>query len=180
MVRKSRVSYKLAQALFRVLRLIPGSTRESPSNLARVFALRMMARRVGVNCIVMPGCLINAPANLSLGDSAGIGFRSIINCDADVSIGGRVMMGSDVIIYTSNHIWDPVGRTYAGQGLDLAPVSIGEDAWIGSRAIILPGVSIGRGVTVAAGAVVTRDVPDYAVVGGVPARVIKIKSIENG
>jgi len=87
-------------------------------------------------------------------------------------------MGTDVIIYTSNHIWSPEKRTYAGQGLELKPVEIGDDTWIGSRAIILAGVRIGRGATIAAGAVVNKNVPDYAVVGGVPAKIIKIKEIK--
>jgi acetyltransferase-like isoleucine patch superfamily enzyme len=112
---------------------------------------------------------------LVLGDRTGIGAGNIFGCQGGITIGSRVMIGTDVIIYTTNHVWSVEAGTYADQGLTCMPVSIGDDAWIGSRAIILAGVSIGRGVTVGAGAVVTRSVPDYAVAIGVPARVIKFK-----
>ena len=58
----------------------------------------------------------------------------------------------------------------------IKPVIIGDDVWIGGRVIILPGVTIGNGAIVGAGAVVTRDVPEYAIVGGVPAKVIKMRT----
>ena len=61
------------------------------------------------------------------------------------------------------------------QGGTVVQVTIGDDVWIGTRAIILPGVTIGNGVIIGAGAVVTKDVPDYAIVGGVPARVIRFR-----
>lgn len=61
------------------------------------------------------------------------------------------------------------------QGSVVKEVSIGNDVWIGMRSIIMPGVTIGNGVVIGAGAVVTKDVPDYAVVGGVPARIIKFR-----
>lgn len=87
------------------------------------------------------------------------------------------MMGPDVIIYTSNHEtsrWDIPMR---GQGATpKEKVTIGDDVWIGARVIILPGVTIGKGVILAAGAVVTKDIPDYAVVGGIPGKIIKFRN----
>ena len=68
-----------------------------------------------------------------------------------------------------NHDMDPARR----QDLEPAPIRLGDDVWIGANATVLPGVAIGDGAVVAAGAVVTRDVPPMTVVGGVPARVIK-------
>ena len=61
------------------------------------------------------------------------------------------------------------------QGMRVSEVIIGNDVWIGMRVIIMPGIKVGNGVVIGAGAVVTKDVPDYAVVGGVPARIIKFR-----
>jgi maltose O-acetyltransferase len=91
-----------------------------------------------------------------------------------VTIGEDVMMGPDVAIYALNHAFDDLTRPMLVQGHDSAdPVKVGDDVWIGARAIILPGVEIGKGCIVGAGAVVTRSVPDYSVVAGNPAVVIR-------
>ena len=93
----------------------------------------------------------------------------------EVYIGDNVMIGPGTLITTVGHPLSPMGRR---KHLGIAkPVHIGNDVWIGGNVTILPGVTIGNNVVVAAGAVVTKDVPDNCVVGGVPAR--KIKDIEN-
>lgn len=90
---------------------------------------------------------------------------------AKVTIGDHVMIGPNVDIYTVNHPLDKEGRRrYHATAL---PVTIGNDVWIGGKATILPGMTIGDNVVVAAGAVVTKDVPANTIVAGVPARVIK-------
>lgn len=85
-------------------------------------------------------------------------------------------MGPDVRIITINHKTERTDIPMKGQGV-LSPqkVTICDDVWIGARVIILPGVTIGKGSIIGAGAVVTKDVPEYAVMGGVPARVIKFR-----
>ena len=94
-----------------------------------------------------------------------------------VMIGKDVMMASEVIILTANHTFDRLDIPMRLQGArDVKPVRIGDDVWIGMRSIILPGVQIGRGAVIGAGAVVTKDVPEYAVVGGNPAKVIKFRN----
>jgi maltose O-acetyltransferase len=89
------------------------------------------------------------------------------------------MMGPDVIILTSTHEISrtdiPMREQGGGTGKEDRTVVIGDDVWIGTRVIILPGVKIGSGAVIAAGAVVSRNVPDFAIVGGVPARVIKMR-----
>ena len=93
----------------------------------------------------------------------------------EVWIGDHVMIGPNTLITTVGHPLSPMKRrNYTGIA---KPVRIGNDVWIGGNVTILPGVTIGNNVVVAAGAVVTKDVPDNCVVGGVPARVIK--AIEN-
>ncbi len=101
-----------------------------------------------------------------------LGQDSIIGSTAEVEIGNDVMMGPEVLIYTSNHGMEQ-GIPMRLQPLQSAPVRIGNDVWIGARCILLPGVTVHDGAVVAAGAVVTRDVPEDAIVGGVPARVLK-------
>jgi len=110
--------------------------------------------------------------DLSIGDNSGIG----IDCEVygPVSIGSDVMMAPEVIIYTSSHVHDRTDIPMWKQEFTKArPVKIGNDVWIGRRAIIMPGVSIGNGVIVGAGAVVTKDIPDFCVAGGVPAQILK-------
>lgn len=85
------------------------------------------------------------------------------------------MMGPDVVILTHTHNIDRIDIPMEQQGSRIAKVSIGNDVWIGMRSIIMPGVTIGNGVVIGAGAIVTNDVPDYAIVGGVPVRIIKFR-----
>jgi len=90
------------------------------------------------------------------------------------------MMGPDVMIYTQNHRFDRIDIPMIEQGnTEPKPVVIEDDVWIAARSIILPGVTIGKGAVIAAGAVVTKDVPPYTVVGGVPARKIKLRIEED-
>ncbi len=82
-------------------------------------------------------------------------------------------MGPKVTILTRKHIYNVIISMNMQSGCTVKAVEIADDVWIGTRALILPGVSIGKGAIIAAGAVVTKDVPDYAIVGGNPAKVIK-------
>ena len=110
--------------------------------------------------------------NISIGDNSGLGLRSYVR--GPLTIGKNVMMGPEVIILTNSHRFDSLEKPMIQQGsLPLKKVTISDDVWIGTRAIILPGVTIGKGVIVGAGAVVTKDVPDYAIVAGNPAKIIR-------
>lgn len=106
-----------------------------------------------------------------IGNNSGIG----VNCkiQRNVKIGNYVMMGEDVIIITNTHKFDDCNIPMAMQGFENLPVTIGDDVWIGSRVMILPGVKIGKGSIIGAGAVVSKDVPEYSIVGGVPAKLIR-------
>ena len=109
-----------------------------------------------------------------LGDNSGLGVHCLGR--GPLEIGSDVMMGPDVVILTSSHQFARTDIVMRKQGmLPLRKVKIGNDVWIGARVIILPGVTIGNGVIIGAGAVVTSDVPDYAIVGGVPAKVIRYR-----
>ncbi len=137
-----------------------------------------MFDRCGKDINIEKGADFGTGNGITLGDGSGLGINCLVR--GPLEIGKDVMMGPDVIIYTSNHEtsrWDIPMR---GQGATPSEkVTIGDDVWIGARVIILPGVTIGRGVILAAGAVVTKDIPDYAVAGGVPAKVIKFRNRNN-
>ncbi|MFD1465316.1 sugar O-acetyltransferase [Lapidilactobacillus mulanensis] len=111
--------------------------------------------------------------NIHVGEDFLSNYNLTILDIAPVNIGQHVMIGPNVDIYTVNHPMTAAGRRhYLAQA---TPVTIGNDVWIGGKVAIMPGVTIGNNVIVAAGAVVTKDVPDNTLVGGVPAR--KIKSL---
>lgn len=107
------------------------------------------------------------PAGITVGEDTIIGDHAVLDGRAALTIGSHVDIASQVMIYNSEH-----DIAAADFGPIEAPVAIGDYVFIGPRAIILPGVRVGHGAVVAAGAVVTKDVPARAIVGGVPAKVI--------
>ncbi len=121
--------------------------------------------------IIAPRLFIGGPpSNLTIGHGTGINLDCFFDCLAKVTLGRSVMVGMGVTIVTSDHPVGPDGRPQ-GQvvGRD---VVIGDRAWLGARSMILPGVTVGEGAVISAGAVVTRDCRPYAVYAGVPARLI--------
>ena len=113
-------------------------------------------------------------SKMEIGDRSGVGINAKMH--GKVVIGKDVMMGPDCIIYTKNHAFCDTTIPMNKQGFSAEkPVIIGDDVWIGGRVIILPGVHVGKGAIIGAGAVVTKDVPEYAVVGGNPAKILKYR-----
>ncbi|WP_139364908.1 maltose acetyltransferase domain-containing protein [Sutcliffiella halmapala] len=109
--------------------------------------------------------------NIHVGENFFANFDCVILDVCKVEIGENCMLAPGVHIYTATHPVDPIERN---KGPEYGkPVKIGNNVWLGGRAVISPGVTIGDNVVVAAGAVVTKDVPDNVIVGGNPARVIK-------
>jgi len=126
-------------------------------------------------CELQEGVGVFPPFTTDCGLNTHIGANVFINSgcrfqdQGGIYIGDRALIGHNAVIATLNHDMDPARRA----DLHPAPVHIGADAWLGSNVTVLPGVTIGDGAIVAAGAVVTKDVAPRTIVGGVPARVIR-------
>ncbi len=171
-----KISYALSYAAYYFFaRHLPGSFAPysmGSGRLRRFLAKRMFAR-CGENVTVEHGAFFGGGREIEIGNNSAIGLNARIS--GPLSIGDDVMMGPNVSIYTQNHETENIHKPMRLQTAPKQKVTIGNDCWIGANAIILPGVTVGNGVIIGAGAVVTRDVPDYAVVGGVPAKVIKLR-----
>ena len=116
-------------------------------------------------------CVNNAVGDVVIGDYTRIGIHNTII--GPVTIGNHVNLAQGITVTALNHNFEDKNKRIDEQGVSTKPVVIGDDVWIGANAVILPGVTIGKHAVVAAGAVVTTDVPENTVVGGVPAKVIK-------
>jgi maltose O-acetyltransferase len=140
----------------------------------RYFLCRHLFKECGEEVNVERGADFSFGRHLSIGSRSGLG----INCKArgPITIGKHVMMGPDVIILTRMHNFQDVSQPMKFQGSEVSPVVIEDDAWIGTRVIVLPGCKIGKGAIVGAGAVVTKDIPEYAIVGGNPAKLIRYRN----
>ncbi len=112
---------------------------------------------------------------LIIGNNVGIAQNCFIQVRGEVKIGNNVIFGPNVSIFSENHNFSNPDLPVNVQGETRKGVSIEDGVWIGTRAIILDGVHIGKNSIVAAGSVVTKDVPQYAIVGGVPAKIIKMR-----
>ncbi len=116
-------------------------------------------------------CINNAVGDVTIGDHTRIGIHCTVI--GPVCLGSHVNLAQGITVTALNHNFSIANQRIDEQGISTQPVVISDDVWIGANAVILPGVTIGRHAVIAAGAVVTKDVPDYTVVGGVPAKVIK-------
>lgn len=125
--------------------------------------------------MVKRGAYFGNGSEIRIGDRSQLGEGARIA--NDTVLGSDVMMGIEVLVLsTVHHVPDRPGIAL-GAGYDATrPVMLNDECWIGARAIILPGVVIGRGAIVGAGAIVTKDVPDWTVVGGSPARIIRMRT----
>jgi galactoside O-acetyltransferase len=130
---------------------------------------------VGNNIYIVDGSVIRArDGRLKIGNNFAMNGNSriVADCDGKITIGNSVMVGPNVIIRASNHKSENAAVDIWLQGQTGGTIIIGDDVWIAANVVILPEVRIGSHSIIAAGAVVTKDVPEYSVVAGVPARVI--------
>lgn len=138
----------------------------------RAYNASKFLKHVGKDVNIEKGAKITS--SMEIGDRSGVGINAMIG--GKVIIGNDVMMGPECIIYTSNHAFDNTDIPMIQQGhTKEEPVTIGDDVWIGGRVIILPGVHIGNGAIIGAGSVVTKNVPDFAIAAGNPAKIIRYR-----
>lgn len=142
---------------------------KSATNLRYMFAKNIVSE-IGPEAYIEKGAQLEHGVILKNNAIVGINCR----VRSGTTIEEHTMMGPDCVFYTQNHKYSKENGSAFGMGAtDIEPVLVKSFAWIGTRCIILPGVTIGKGSIVGAGSVVTKDVPDYHLVAGNPARVIK-------
>lgn len=144
----------------------------------RKFFAKRIFKKAGKNFKVHAGVDFGSGVNVEIGENSSLNKKAWIG--NDTIIGNEVMMGPEVTILSASHNFEDLTIPMTHQGAPARrPVIIGNDVWIGTRSVILPGVTIGSHAIVAAGSIVTKNVPDWAIVGGNPAKVIKYrKSVE--
>lgn len=138
---------------------------------ARAAMLAKMLGRVAKDAYIEPPVYFDYGSNMSIGER----FYSNYNCTfldcALITIGDRVLLGPNVNLITATHDVDVQSRRDHVEFA--APITVGDDCWLGSGVQVMPGVTIGKGCTIGANSVVTRDIPAYSVAVGAPAKVIK-------
>lgn len=135
---------------------------------------RWIFQRAGRNVDIADSVMFSGYKSISGGDNFGFGKGCRVYAGGGITIGSHVMIAPYVTLITSNHRYT-TQRIAEDSYDEFKPIVIRDDVWIGERAMILPGVTIGRGAIVGAGAVVSRNVPEFAVVVGNPAQVVKYR-----
>ena len=141
-----------------------------PSRHLRNFFIRKMGVHCSSNVMFYPGFCIRNPKGLIIEDGVSIGPKCLLDARKGLVIHKNAVIAYEAIIWSLNHDYNDVN--FCGKGI---VTEIGAYAWICSRSIIMPGVKIGEGAIVASGAVVTKDVSPYSIVGGVPAKIIGMR-----
>lgn len=136
----------------------------------RAFPIKMIVKEGGENLALGPYVNIYNPSRLTLGKHVYIGFSTYIG-DGDITLEDEVVIGPHCSITAGNHLFKNGSVRFGGY--EYKPIRIGKGSWLGANVCVLAGVTIGQGSLIAAGSVVTKDVPPYSIMGGVPAKLIK-------
>lgn len=161
------VSYEL------VMRILFALPRYRLLNNLKSLFLRCLKAKVGQRVVYYPGVWITPARNLTIGNDVDLALDVLITTSGGVFIGDRTLVGYRTQIISGNHIIPDYKARIFNSGHEYKSVHISEDVWIGANCIIMPGVTIGVGAVIAGGSVVTKDVPNYSIVAGVPAKIIK-------
>lgn len=145
-----------------------------PFHIIRKFIFQASGMEIGKGSVIHMGCKFFNPKGIKIGVDTIIGDRAFLDGRAPLTIGDHVDVASEVMLYNSEH--DINDKYFSAKEEE---IQIDDYVFIGPRAIILPGIKVGKGAIIGAGAVVTKDVPDFSIVGGVPAKVIGERKDKN-
>jgi len=145
---------------------------------SRLWFQKRKIGQIGENSEIRPYCTIIGTKNVIIGNNVIIPNGTTLgslpgNKDSIIYIEDDVLLGPNVAIYSSTHNFKDVNKPIKNQGYNVAITTLKSGCWIGINSVILPGVTIGKNSVVAANSVVNKDVPDFTVVGGCPAKIIK-------
>jgi len=160
--------YMFLEPLVFIFRWMPGGW----GILSRYALYKLLLKKQGKKVTVRDGVKIMYPERVVIGDYSGVNDGCFLEGTGGIIIGRYVRLAPRVEIMTSNHIFEDPDTPIKLQGLDIAGVTIEDDVWVGIGVLITAGVTVGKGSIIAGHAVVTRDIPPYAIAAGVPAKVI--------
>jgi acetyltransferase-like isoleucine patch superfamily enzyme len=163
-----------------VMQIIMNLPRFRSTCAIKAWFLRIMGAQIGRNVVIYPGVWITPGRNLVVEDDVDLSKDVLITSEGGVRIGARSLIGYRTQILSSNHLVPACGEPIWGAGCIHKPVLIEEDVWIGANCVVTAGTHIGKGAVVAAGSVVTKEVPPFSYVGGTPAKVIKFRQSSIG
>jgi len=162
-----RISRRIKTIIMEFENMLMAWSGNVPSHHFRRFIYRLGGMKIGKGSTIHTGAKFYNAKNIRIGEDTIVGEDAVLDGRDKLIIGDHVDIASEVMIYNAEHaLNDENFRAVT------APVEIGDYVFIGPRAILLPGVKIGKGAVVGAGAVVTKDVEDFKIVGGVPAKEI--------
>ena len=130
---------------------------------------------LGSNVTLHSTIILQGSGNLTIKKNSFIGSFSVIGVNESIEIGENVMIAQAVSIRDTDHAFDRTDIPMKQQGITTKPIVINDDVWIGYGAVITKGITIGQGAIIGANAVVTKDVAPFTIVGGVPAKLIKVR-----
>lgn len=138
----------------------------------------LLLKSIGENVIIQKGCVFGQPHEIEIGNNVFINKNVMFlnSQEAGIKLGDFVIIGPNVVFITDSIDYRNITKPMCYSHKFHKSIEVGSDVWIGTNAVILPGVKIGKGSIVGAGAVVTKDVSPFTVVAGVPAKVIKYRT----
>ncbi len=145
----------------------------------RSLFLKPLFKKIGFPVFIQYNCHFYYPKKIEIGNHVYINHSCDFGGNGGIKIGNYVLVGPYVFITSETHEHEDLKIPIYHQSTKKKKVVIEDDVWIGTKAVILPGLTIGKGAIIGAGAVVTKNVPPYAIVGGVPAKVIKYRNSQS-